>query len=1059
MASRKEYEMLFALEAQLGREFRTTFAKARGELGDTADSAESFGSRATQAVDAVSSVLAAAGISAALKEIKEGFDECVQASMDFESAITGVAKTTDLTDGELADMSDAIKAMSTEIPASTTEIAAVAEAAGQLGIQKDALLDFTRVMTMLGTATNMTAEDAATALARFANITGMSADNYDRLGAVIVDLGNNFATTESEITQMGTRLASGGKLAGLTEPQIMALAAAMSSVGIEAEAGGTAMTQTLNAIEKAVATGEDSLQSFADVAGMSADSFAEMWNTDALGALTAFIRGLGNLDEQGESAVLVLEDLGLTGIRQSNMLKSLALAADQMDSAVQTANTAWDENIALTNEANKRYATTQSKLDMMQNAYNNLKVAVGDAFTPALRDAYDAGTDVLNVLSEFVQENPALVKGVATFTGVVGGATVALTAYAAISKVIKALDIATTFGGMAGPIMLGVTAVAALAGGIVAMADAAEDRAAPSVKELTEAARDMNEALTDAKSGFDDSVGSTMATATVAEQYIDRLKELDSVGEKTTAQQQEYHGILMKLVETIPELSSYIDLENDSIDGGTAALKANTDAWVENARAQAYQNELSEIYAKYADVEIERAKRRAELTDAEEAAHEATQAYNDALAKQNALYTEAQKKADAYYEETGVLRDAEYFLGDEINAVNDEVTDANIAWIEAATHVTNLKEAIEEDNNALSAADEEIQAVTDAYESLTEATDDSTEATENASRGQTELNTEISSVKERVEALQQAYQEAYKAAAESVQGQYALWQQADSIVATSASSINSNLQGQITHWQTYNDNLASLRDRAGDIEGLTEMIGSFADGSSDSVNAVAGMAAASDEELAAMVESWNKLREEQNKAAEDIADFRTGFSETMDAISGDLEATIDDMDLGTEAAEAGRATIQGFIDGATGMLPTVQSAYSQLGYAALAALSRNVQNNNSVASSRRMSGFSRYASGTTSAETGLALVGEEGPEFVMMHGGEAVLNAADTHSAIEAMTSTSDSSVPVQVNITVEGDVNDGVMERLETYGEEFAAQVRAVIREDNINAQRGAYR
>ena len=1059
MASRKEYEMLFALEAQLGREFRTTFAKARGELGDTADSAESFGSRATQAVDAVSSVLAAAGISAALKEIKEGFDECVQASMDFESAITGVAKTTDLTDEELADMSDAIKAMSTEIPASTTEIAAVAEAAGQLGIQKDALLDFTRVMTMLGTATNMTAEDAATALARFANITGMSADNYDRLGAVIVDLGNNFATTESEITQMGTRLASGGKLAGLTEPQIMALAAAMSSVGIEAEAGGTAMTQTLNAIEKAVATGEDSLQSFADVAGMSADSFAEMWNTDALGALTAFIRGLGNLDEQGESAVLVLEDLGLTGIRQSNMLKSLALAADQMDSAVQTANTAWDENIALTNEANKRYATTQSKLDMMQNAYNNLKVAVGDAFTPALRDAYDAGTDVLNVLSEFVQENPALVKGVATFTGVVGGATVALTAYAAISKVIKALDIATTFGGMAGPIMLGVTAVAALAGGIVAMADAAEDRAAPSVKELTEAARDMNEALTDAKSGFDDSVGSTMATATVAEQYIDRLKELDSVGEKTTAQQQEYHGILMKLVETIPELSSYIDLENDSIDGGTAALKANTDAWVENARAQAYQNELSEIYAKYADVEIERAKRRAELTDAEEAAHEATQAYNDALAKQNALYAEAQKKADAYYEETGVLRDAEYFLGDEINAVNDEVTDANIAWIEAATHVTNLKEAIEEDNNALSAADEEIQAVTDAYESLTEATDDSTEATENASRGQTELNTEISSVKERVEALRQAYQEAYKAAAESVQGQYALWQQADSIVATSASSINSNLQGQITHWQTYNDNLASLRDRAGDIEGLTEMIGSFADGSSDSVNAVAGMAAASDEELAAMVESWNKLREEQNKAAEDIADFRTGFSETMDAISGDLEATIDDMDLGTEAAEAGRATIQGFIDGATGMLPTVQSAYSQLGYAALAALSRNVQNNNSVASIRRMSGFSRYAGGTTSAEAGLALVGEEGPEFVMMHGGEAVLNAADTHSAIEAMTSTSDSSVPVQVNITVEGDVNDGVMERLETYGEEFAAQVRAVIREDNINAQRGAYR
>lgn len=1059
MASRKEYEMLFALEAQLGREFRTTFAKARGELGDTADSAESFGSRATQAVDAVSSVLAAAGISAALKEIKEGFDECVQASMDFESAITGVAKTTDLTDGELADMSDAIKAMSTEIPASTTEIAAVAEAAGQLGIQKDALLDFTRVMTMLGTATNMTAEDAATALARFANITGMSADNYDRLGAVIVDLGNNFATTESEITQMGTRLASGGKLAGLTEPQIMALAAAMSSVGIEAEAGGTAMTQTLNAIEKAVATGEDSLQSFADVAGMSADSFAEMWNTDALGALTAFIRGLGNLDEQGESAVLVLEDLGLTGIRQSNMLKSLALAADQMDSAVQTANTAWDENIALTNEANKRYATTQSKLDMMQNAYNNLKVAVGDAFTPALRDAYDAGTDVLNVLGEFVQENPALVKGVATFTGVVGGATVALTAYAAISKVIKALDMATMFGGAVGPIMLGVTAVAALTAGIVALSDASKDDAVPSVRELTEAARELDSAMSDARAACDDTVTTTEASANVANNYIDRLDELNSLSKLSAEQQREYHGILVMLTQTVPDLANYIDLETDTINGGTEALRANTQAWKDNAIAQAYQEQLTEIYSKNADVLIEAEKNKIGLRDTEGKLAVAQKAQNDEFERQNRLYQEANQKVQEYYEETGLVTDANMWLGETTDELNWKLEQNAQAVMEAQDAVDAYQKAIDKDNDALQAAQDEIALAEEAVQNLTTATEDSTTATEDASRGYGELNTEISSVKERVEALQQAYQEAYKAAAESVQGQYALWQQADSIVATSASSINSNLQGQITHWQTYNDNLASLRDRAGDIEGLTEMIGSFADGSSDSVNAVAGMAAASDEELAAMVESWNKLREEQNKAAEDIADFRTGFSETMDAISGDLEATIDDMDLGTEAAEAGRATIQGFIDGATGMLSTVQSAYSQLGYAALAALSRNVQNNNSVASSRRMSGFSRYASGTTSAEAGLALVGEEGPEFVMMRGGEAVLNAADTHSAIEAMTSTSDSSVPVQVNITVEGDVNDGVMERLETYGEEFAAQVRAVIREDNINAQRGAYR
>lgn len=197
--------------------------------GEAADKAMTFGDKAGQAFNQVHEAIVAAGIAVALKEIYEYFASCAQASMDFESAITGVAKTTDLTDEELAAMSDSIKALSTEIPATTEEIAAVTEAAGQLGIQKDALLDFTEIMTMLGTATNMTADEAATALARFANITGMATDNYGRLGSVIVDLGNNFATTESEIVAMGTRLASAGKLAGLTEPEIMALAAAMSS--------------------------------------------------------------------------------------------------------------------------------------------------------------------------------------------------------------------------------------------------------------------------------------------------------------------------------------------------------------------------------------------------------------------------------------------------------------------------------------------------------------------------------------------------------------------------------------------------------------------------------------------------------------------------------------------------------------------------------------------------------------------------------------------------------------------------------------------------------------
>ena len=204
------------------------------EQEQVAEGAQTFGNKASQAFGAVHEAIVAAGIATALKEVYEYFADCAQASMDFESAMTGVAKTTDLTDDELAAMSDAIKEMSTEIPATTDEIAAIAEAAGQLGIHKESLLDFTEIMAMLGTATNMTADEAATSLSRLANITGMSQENFDRLGATIVDLGNNLATTEKEIVDMSLRIAGAGAQVNMTEAEIMAFSGALSSVGIEA---------------------------------------------------------------------------------------------------------------------------------------------------------------------------------------------------------------------------------------------------------------------------------------------------------------------------------------------------------------------------------------------------------------------------------------------------------------------------------------------------------------------------------------------------------------------------------------------------------------------------------------------------------------------------------------------------------------------------------------------------------------------------------------------------------------------------------------------------------
>lgn len=914
------------------------------EQEEVAEGAQTFGNKASQAFSTVHEAIVAAGIATALKEVYEYFADCAQASMDFESAMTGVAKTTDLTDDELSAMSDAIKEMSTEIPATTEELAAIAESAGQLGIHKESLLDFTEIMAMLGTSTNMTADEAATSLSRLANITGMSQEDFDRLGATIVDLGNNLATTEKEIVDMSMRIAGAGAQVGMTEAEIMSFSGALSSVGIEAEAGGSAFSTLISNMSLAVQQGGDGLEQFADVAGMSASEFAAAFEEDAAGAIIQFIQGLGNMESEGRSAIAVLDDMGLSDIRMRDALLRAAGASDVFTNALQIGSNAWDENTALVNEATKRYATTQSQLTMMQNAYKNLKVAIGDAYTPALQKAYSVGTQVLNAVSQFVKQNPALVNAITAFVGVLGLVVAALAAYTVGAKVAAAASAMLTAAIPGVNIIMGVAAaVAGVTAAIAALATAAANDAVPSVDELTQAAQGMREAMDEANATYDDTVSSTLAAAGVADTYIAKLEEMEAAGVRTEEEHRQYHNTLALLCQVVPDLANYIDLETDTIEGGTAALRANTEAWKQNAMQQAYQEQLTALYSQYSAVLIEAEENSIGLTKAQYQQEAANKKYNDTVARMNELWNAAAAEAEAYNQEYYAMTDATNFLTQEYYDLQNSLYDINDEMWAAEQSAKNYQKAIEEDQEAVAAAEAEIALAEEAVQNLTAATQDGGDAATEAAAQEQELQTAITGVKEEINALVTAYTEAYDAALESISGQYQLWDEAAGVVATSAGTINSALESQITYWQDYNANLQTLTERSADIEGLSEMIASFADGSEESVNAIAGMAGATDEQLATMVANWQTLQTEQEAAAGSVADLKTDFTATMDELQAELAADIEAMDLGAEAAESGKATIQGFVSGAEAMLPQVQAAYSRIAQAAIDAIDAKLE--------------------------------------------------------------------------------------------------------------------
>lgn len=403
-----------------------------------------FGEKVKSAITTLAKVAAViATVVAALVTLS------AKVGIEFESAFAGVIKTVDATAEELAVLKTGILDMTSEIPASASAIAEVAESAGQLGIQTENILGFTETMTNLGVATNMGATDAASNLAKLANITGMSQKDFDRLGSSIVALGNNFATTESDIVNMAMRLSGAGSQIGMSEADIMALSTALSSVGIEAEMGGGAFSKVMVNMQVATKLGTDkvkelekatgmtrreiqlmasnsgsdfkamcdslemttkevnnivtagaNLEDFSNIAGMTGEEFKQAFEQDAVGAIGAFINGLGTAEEKGTSAIELLDEMGISEVRLRDALLRAGGATELFSNAVELSNTAWDENTALTNEASQRYETMESKIQLLKNGISKLGITAYDSFKGDLSIAVSAGTKAVGKLTK-----------------------------------------------------------------------------------------------------------------------------------------------------------------------------------------------------------------------------------------------------------------------------------------------------------------------------------------------------------------------------------------------------------------------------------------------------------------------------------------------------------------------------------------------------------------------------------------------------------------------------------------------------------------------------------
>ena len=382
----------------------------------------------------------------------------VKAANDWQSAWAGVTKTVDGADlgGVLEGQ---LRGLAQELPASHQEIAAVAEAAGQLGVKRQDVASFTKTMIDLGESTNMPADVAATQIARFNNIMGIANSQAKHLGSSIVALGNSNATTESEIMDMSMRIAAAGRQVKMTAPEILAMSASLTSVGVGAEAGGTSLSKFFVQMDKAASNGGKDLEVMAKTAGMTTEQFKKLYESKggAARAFTEFEKGLGRMIKSGKGANEVMEELGINEVRLTTALKSMAPGAEMLEKNIELARKAFeanDKNNALIIEASKRYETAESRMAMAKNRINDALIDMGQAIAPMVADALE----VLSKLVSGFNSLPAPVKqAVGVFSLFGGGALLAVGAAAKLLPMLielktamTELGLASAFSGMGG---------------------------------------------------------------------------------------------------------------------------------------------------------------------------------------------------------------------------------------------------------------------------------------------------------------------------------------------------------------------------------------------------------------------------------------------------------------------------------------------------------------------------------------------------------------------------------------------------------------------------------
>lgn len=668
----------------------------------------------------------------------------VQSAQDIDSAYRDMRKTVSGTEEDFEALRQAAIDFSTTHVTSADQILSIQAIGGELGVATEDLQTFAETVSNLEVATNLDAEEAATALGQLDNIMNdLNGSTMPAFSDALVRLGNNGASTESQIIDIAKRIGSMGSILGMSTPEVLAWASSIASTGQNAEAAGTAISNTMSDIETAVAKGEDSLEAFAEVAGMSAQEFASAWESDPSSTMKAFIEGLVKIEEDGGSATKTLDDLGITATRQVQAIEGLMQTIGGLDDNLQMSNDAWNgvtdqwgEAGDAANEASKKAEGFSGSIQRMMNMAQVLGAELGESIAPWIDGIADGLGYLMDIFEDSSDEFKRFVVGLGGVAAAAGPLMLMLRSIGSAGKDVisffknlksasvatKALD--TAVSGLSGGLVgLGVAVAAVGIGSLVnIMAEAAETakKEERATKGLADACKMADESMASASD----------STENFAERASEAADSVDEARDRLAALADEFDEINMATATTISRLDDAAeavlryegraDLTASEIGALKGAIEYLNDECGANYEVVRDSSGAYQVMADGADAAkqsildlIEAKKLEAQMsaqTEKLEGLYKERTTLSDDYAKALTVQTEAQDKLNKVEKEYQEAVDASYagqYLGD-MAALTQEYNDAREGAEKAGDSVKYLSGKLKENQGMLDSLNEDL---------------------------------------------------------------------------------------------------------------------------------------------------------------------------------------------------------------------------------------------------------------------------------------------------------------------------------------------------------------